>query len=135
MRYIITRHAGAIEWLRNNGIEGEIRSSLSGEPDYLRPGDEVVGGLPPLLLHRVMQHRAVPFVVQFPVGTPRGREMTAEEMDKFGAKLIRFAMVRKCQCKTAAVFGTIAVPCKSCGDTRTVELEAKEASMLNGKLS
>ena len=86
---ITSRHAGAIEWLRRQGIVGEVIAHAT--EDAVR-GRHVYGALP---LH--MASLAAKITTIDMPNLPaewRGRDMTPEEMDIAGATLATY-VVRK----------------------------------------
>lgn len=90
MQYlIVTRHPGAVEWLRNLGIEGETVAHVETLPETPHI---IVGVLPLHLAVSALQegHRVV--VIQFTGPPPRGGEYTAAEMDAAGAYLAEFGL-------------------------------------------
>ena len=88
---IVTRHAGAVEWLRRRGVEGEVVSSL--DETNLPDRQDVYGVLPLTLAVELLRRQCRVFVIQFPPrGGPRGAELTADEMSAGGAKLYRFGL-------------------------------------------
>ena len=84
-RIIVTRHAGAVEWLRQQGITGEVIAHAT--PEDVR-GREVYGVLP---LHLAAEAAAV-HVIDVPNLTPeqRGQDLTPAEMDAAGAHLCTY---------------------------------------------
>lgn len=87
--WIITRHNGAIEWLKNHGIEGQHVSHL--DIEQVSPGDTVIGTLPVNLAAKVcaLQVHYWHLSLEVPF-TWRGQELTAEQMDECGAALTIF---------------------------------------------
>ena len=86
---IISRHAGAIEWLRRQGIVGEVIAHASA--DNVR-GKHVIGALPLHLAALVGKITTIDMPA-LPVEW-RGRDLTPEEMDIAGATLATY-VVRK----------------------------------------
>ncbi len=86
---IVTRHAGALRWLTAKGIVGEAITHIS-SPEQVR-GKRVVGGVP---LHLAAEAAEVLAIVM-PELPPelRGKELTAEQMEQFGARLLRCAVL------------------------------------------
>lgn len=85
--WIISRHPGAVDWIRSRGIDGEEIEHLTGKPI---PGNRYVGTLPVNLIAEVLENGAE-FVLLVMPDLPReerGKELTPEMMDEFGAKLI-----------------------------------------------
>jgi CRISPR-associated protein Csx16 len=86
-RYVVSRHAGAVEWLRRRGVEAdEVVGHL--EVGRLEEGDVVIGTLPLHLAAEVCRRgcRYIHLALDAPAGA-RGRELTAEEMERYGARL------------------------------------------------
>src|SRR3990167_11033666 len=81
-KLIITRHAGAVEWLRRRGIEGEVIAHAT--PDQVR--GRICYGVVPLNLAALA---AEVWTIDMPdlQASDRGRELTPEEMDGRGAEL------------------------------------------------
>jgi CRISPR-associated protein Csx16 len=80
---IVSRHAGAIEWLRRRGIEGDVLSHVD-YPQVVR-GKLVVGNLP---FHLAAEAEVVG-VIEMPdlPAEARGRDLSADEMESYGARL------------------------------------------------
>lgn len=88
MRYlIVTRHTGAIEWLRRRGITGDVVTHATA--DQVR-GRHVVGVLPIFLAAYAASVTSID-VPNMP-DNARGRELSADEMDAFGARLSRYVV-------------------------------------------
>ena len=93
--YFVTRHKGAIEWARGKGIEAEHIDHL--DPSIVQVGDKILGTLPVSLVAEICARDARYF--HLTVETPqdqRGRELTPEDLDAYGARLEEFE-VRKVQ--------------------------------------
>ena len=85
--HLITRHPGAIEWLRSRGIDGDVIEHFS--IDDVVPGDRYVGILPINLIIEVLRNGAE-FILLIMPNLPteaRGQELTSDMMDEFGAEL------------------------------------------------
>ena len=85
MTIIVTRHTGLIQWLKKNGVEGEVISHATQEQIE---GKDVYGVLP---LHLASVCNSVT-TVDMP-GLPsekRGVDLTPEEMDSFGAIMHKY---------------------------------------------
>lgn len=86
---IVTRHEGAIEWLRRMGIEGNVISHAT-ESDV---SGKVVIGVVPLSL-------AVHAVEVWAIDMPglridqRGKDLSPEEMNEAGACLSKYKVSR-----------------------------------------
>lgn len=81
---IVTRHAGLVEWLERQGITGEVKASVT--VDDIR-GKHVVGALP---AHIAQWAAYVTSVDYFCPLEKRGTELTADDLEKYGAKLFDY---------------------------------------------
>jgi len=96
MIYVVTRHAGLVQWLDEHGyviIDGEQPTIVDHVTDelieQLKPGDAVIGIAPPHLIARINARGARFFAVELP-RLPRewrGKELTPEMMDEAGAEV------------------------------------------------
>lgn len=86
---IVTRHAGAIEWLRLRGVEGAVISHAT--PDQVR-GCAVYGVIP----LNLAAEAAEVWAIDLPGLKPedRGSDLTPEEMDRAGATLSGYRVTR-----------------------------------------
>jgi len=131
---IVTRHAGAVEWLRRRGIVGEVAAQVSAE--QVR-GRIVVGILP---LHLAAEAQEV-LSLDMPCLTSeqRGKDLTPEEMDAAGATLTRYVVNRVsvdfwpclvCGTKDQHIKeyeGEWAVTCRECCHTGPLAANAQDA--------
>ncbi len=123
---IVTRHPGAVEWLQQRGISGEVVASL--DENALPEGVRVYGVLPLMLACELLKRGNEVYIIQFP---PRrvynGQELTAEEMASNGAKLFRFGLKQSCFCgEDGWVAGAVASACNRCGQGYLAELALEE---------
>ncbi len=81
MIFIVTRHPGAIEYIRSRGIDGTVLAHLDmSDIERLVPGDIVVGVLPVHLAVAVLERRARVVLLQLDLPPElRGQELTAEQ--------------------------------------------------------
>lgn len=86
MRWVITRHKGAIEWLKNNGIVGDIYIDSLPDPEIVNEGDEIFGLVPLSFIPRLLEKHCKIFLIEVP-HRKRKQELTAEEMKRKGAYL------------------------------------------------
>ena len=90
-RLIITRHAGAVEWLRRHHpalVEGAEVVSHFGPEEIARlgAGDAVIGVLPLGLVAELNKRGIRTFLIDVRVPRElRGKELTAEDMEALGA--------------------------------------------------
>ncbi len=88
---IVTRHTGAVEWLRRKGITGKVVDSL--DRHDLPQKQNVVGVLPLPLAVSLLENGCNVYLIQFPPRNgPKGADLSADEMDEAGAKLFRFGL-------------------------------------------
>ena len=76
-RWFVSRHPGALEWAQQQGLVG-LRRVAHLDPALLAPGA-----------------RCLRLVVDLPAGA-RGRELSAAELDAYGARLEEFVVRRVC---------------------------------------
>ncbi|EIC30028.1 MULTISPECIES: CRISPR-associated protein Csx16 [Methylomicrobium] len=90
--YFITRHSGAIDWARQQGIVVDHQLAHL-DIDMIDSGDTVIGSLPVNLVAEVCEKGAsyIHLSLRIPEDW-RGRELTAEQMVAFGAKLERYRL-------------------------------------------
>lgn len=103
--YIITRHCGAIEWFRRHlaASTGPIQVLAHLDNVPFGPGDRVYGVLPLGLAADVCASGAELHVLT--CDTPahlRGRELTADELEQLGARLVRYEVreIRNAECRS-----------------------------------
>ncbi|MFX3680903.1 MAG: CRISPR-associated protein Csx16 [Hyphomicrobiales bacterium] len=85
----VTRHPGAVEWARRRGLKVTALEHL--EPTNVGRGDVIIGTLPVSIIARVNARGAR--YLHLTIDTPphdRGRELTADEMEAFGARLAEY---------------------------------------------
>jgi len=87
--FLVTRHKGAVEWARAQGIEAQHVTHL--DTGTIKPGDHVLGTLPVSEVAVVCAHlgRYFHLVLDLPTEA-RGMELTAQDMDDYGAKLVEY---------------------------------------------
>ena len=89
--WFITRHPGALDWARAQGIEARPLAHL--DPASIQPGDTVIGTLPVHIAAEICARggRYLHLSMNLPPEA-RGRELTAGEMDRYGAKLVEYSV-------------------------------------------
>ena len=91
--YFVTRHAGALGWARRRGLDAQAIPHL--DPTRIRAGDTVIGTLPVHLAAAVCARGARFLALEIVVPPDkRGVELTAEEMEAFGASLVPYEVRR-----------------------------------------
>jgi len=84
--YFVTRHPGAIAWAARRGIKARPVAHL--DIARVRPGDVVIGTLPVGIAAEVCARGARFLALELDVPPEhRGRELTPDEMERFGARL------------------------------------------------
>ena len=90
--YFVSRHAGAVEWALNNGFT-DVEVVAHFDPSVVNDGDKVIGTLP-VHLAAVVCERGGEYhhlVMNIPADA-RGRELSAEDMNNFGATVHRYTV-------------------------------------------
>jgi CRISPR-associated protein Csx16 len=93
--YLITRHPGAKQWAEEEGIiVDELVDHL--DVTIVRPGDIVIGTLPVNLAAEVCARGGRYFHLSLDLSPEwRGRELSAEDMRRFGARIEEYRVERK----------------------------------------
>ena len=88
MIIIVTRHPGAVRWLREKGYEGVVVAHLT--PDQITQGNIYIGSLPLPMISIILDKGSRFFLLNLPeiAFSQRGQDMTPEEMDRAGALLV-----------------------------------------------
>lgn len=92
--FFVTRHPGAVEWAARRGISARMVPHL--DPADVASGDVVMGTLPIHLAAEVCARggRYLHLELTLPPEA-RGRDLTADDMDRFGARLTGFHVLRE----------------------------------------
>jgi CRISPR-associated protein Csx16 len=99
--YFVTRHSGAREWAARRG-HGEAHVIAHLDPALIRPGDMVMGTLPVHLAAEVCARGAhFLFLVLDTPPELRGRDLTADEMEKCGARLAGYRITPDTQAEAS----------------------------------
>ncbi len=87
--FFVTRHRGAVDWARAQKIDAE--HVVHFDSSTTRPGDVVMGTLPVSDVATICARggRYFHLVLRIPKDA-RGRELTAADMQSFGAHLIEY---------------------------------------------
>ena len=89
--YLVTRHAGAVEWLKHRLGVPEVLVLPHLENIHFQAGDKVCGVLPLSWAERICAQGAEAHVVSVEVPPMlRGQEMSATQLDALGARLVRY---------------------------------------------
>lgn len=93
--WLVSRHQGAVEWASRQGIRID-RLVAQLDPEEVGPGDVILGNLPLHLAARVGERGARLWALTLEVPPEwRGRELTAADMDRCGARLEEFRVERR----------------------------------------
>jgi CRISPR-associated protein Csx16 len=95
--FFITRHSGARDWAARHGHQNAILLEHIEPPilQSLRSGDRVLGTLPVHLAAEVCRRGA--HYLHLSIDIPpeaRNRDLSADEMETFGARLEEFVITR-----------------------------------------
>lgn len=91
--YVVSRHTGAVEWVRRRLRDAGPLQVLAHVDEDLAfcPGDRVCGVLPLSMAARICMQGAAPLVIDLKVPQEmRGRELSADELDALGARLVQY---------------------------------------------
>jgi CRISPR-associated protein Csx16 len=88
MIYIVTRHKGAIEWLRTKGYSGEVIPHL--DNNKITGGNLYIGVVPVPIIKQILDAGSRFFLLALPdiAFSQRGQDMIPDEMEGAGARLI-----------------------------------------------
>lgn len=85
--YFISRHTGAIEWAKQQGIQIDEQQSHFNIEDT-QPDDTIIGTLPISLIAEVCQRGGTYLHLSLDLPADmRGKELSAEDMQRYGARL------------------------------------------------
>lgn len=91
--FFITRHPGALDWLNRQEFRVDIVQSHL-DISVIKPGDVVIGLLPVHLAAVVCSSGADYWHISMELPyEARGKELTADEMDAYDARLERFMVI------------------------------------------
>ncbi|CAK0751717.1 CRISPR-associated protein Csx16 [Gammaproteobacteria bacterium] len=92
--YFVSRHRGAVEWAKENGLSvDQFVDHL--DPEIIQQEDVVIGPLPTNLAAQVCRRggRYLHLSLELPREW-RGRELTAQDMANFGARLEEYYIIQ-----------------------------------------
>jgi CRISPR-associated Csx2 family protein len=92
---VVTRHAGAVEWLASQGIAADLQVEEL-DPDIVQPGDTVIGTLPVHLAANVNQRggRFLHIAMDVPLER-RGQALSKAEMASYRARLVEYRVTEE----------------------------------------
>lgn len=92
-RYFVTRHRGAVTWAASNGVRARKVEMENFDPGVVHPGDVVMGTLPVHIAAEVNRRGGHYWHLTMEVPMAwRGQELSAEQMQSFGACLREFGV-------------------------------------------
>jgi CRISPR-associated protein Csx16 len=88
--WFVTRHQGAIAWAVSQGFK-DVEMVSHFNTEVVKNGDLVLGILPVHLVAEVNQRGGIYYhlILDLPIDA-RGKELTEEDMNTYGARLQRF---------------------------------------------
>lgn len=91
--WFVSGHAGAVDWARRRGIEAEAVAHL--DVAKVKAGDRVIGTLPVSLAAAVCAGGAEYWHLTLDLPPEaRRRELSADDMDTYGARIERYEIRR-----------------------------------------
>ena len=92
--WFVTRHAGALDWAKAQGID-DARAIRHLDMERMERGDQVLGTLPVHLAAGVCARGARYLHLSLDIPEDRrGHELTAADMEAFGARLEEYQVMR-----------------------------------------
>jgi len=89
--YFVTRHKGAIDWAKEQKIDALHMVHFN--PEIIKSGDVVLGTLPVPIVAKICTLGACYFHLTLDLpAEARGRELTADDMNKFNARLEEYTV-------------------------------------------
>jgi|SRR5690606_3008973 len=96
MNYLVTRHKGALNWLRSYIAGPIVHLEHADDFSFLHPGDRVIGTLPVNLAATVCGRGARYFHLSIRVPYDlRGKELTARQLCELGATLEEYRVSKR----------------------------------------
>lgn len=91
MNYLVTRHAGALAWLKQQVSAPFIHLTHLEDPSFITHGDMVYGTLPINLVAKICNQgaRYKHLCINVPASL-RGQEVSAEQLQALGAELVEY---------------------------------------------
>lgn len=92
--WFVTRHPGAVEWAQRLGLVID-RQTAHLDPAHVQPGDVVIGTLSIHLAAQVCARgaRFINLSLDLPPAA-RGRELSADDLQRYGARLEEYRIER-----------------------------------------
>ena len=91
--WFVSRHGGAVELAWRRGLDAVATDHL--DLDAVLPGDVVIGTLPVGIVAEVQARGAAFWFLELDLpAAARGRELSADEMERCGARLVEYRVER-----------------------------------------
>lgn len=91
--WFVSGHAGAHEWAQRRGIAAQMVKHL--DPAQVEAGDRVIGTLPVAMAGEICAKGASYWHLTLALpADARRKELSADDMDRFGAKIEQFDVRR-----------------------------------------
>ena len=95
-RFFVSRHSGAIEWARRHPWGRQLEFTRHLDINEIRSCDTVIGTLPIHHAHAICARGAHYLHLVLDLDeSQRGTELTADELDAAGARLIAYRVTRE----------------------------------------
>ncbi len=95
MIYLISRHSGTLEWLKQQTDQPFTHLRHLDRADAIVPGDIVLGTLPVNLVADLCQRGVRYFHLEINLPEQlRGQELSAADLHKLGASLVEYVVLR-----------------------------------------
>ena len=95
MHYFVTRHKGALNWLRQNVDVVATHLPHLRDLQCIQAGDHIYGTLPVNWVAEVCKRRTHYFHLQVEIPEQlRGLELSAEQLYEMGAQLVEYVAIR-----------------------------------------
>ncbi len=89
--YFVSRHPGAVEWAKRNGIHGQRIKHLT--PGRIKSGVHVIGSVPIHLAASITEAGGTYAHIEMDVpASMRGKELSADEMEACNARLVEYCV-------------------------------------------
>lgn len=87
--YFVSRHAGAQDWAKRKGFDAQPVAHF--DASVISNGDKVLGTLPVQIVADVIARGGTYYHLSMAIPADmRGKDLSADDMDDFGATLQRF---------------------------------------------
>jgi CRISPR-associated protein Csx16 len=93
--YLVTRHRGAIDWAHRQGLVFQHLAHL-GDLAVIKPGDWIIGPLPVGKIADIIAAGARYSAIDMDMlpESARGPELSADDMERYGARLVEYRVER-----------------------------------------